>query len=1351
MTKHTGLKIPLYIGGFVVLFFLFGSGGMWLLSRTERFQNFVKTSLERSASSGLNGTISWKSLRMTSLLSVEVYGLALATKNGASVIAIDHVKGRIELFQLLKRHVVFSKLFAVKADVEFNRQIHPDFIDVFSVKPKSSSPPPPAWTFSIREFFIDSLQARYIDSTGHGTNLACAKISGRLKAASDFTLKTNALALRVSVSRHTLLIDTLYFSMRSDAQGFVCDSFSMNSTHMATHGSFTIPSSDLSPMQADLTARADDFFFKGINAQAWGLGRCDVPIATLRVRGPMAHPTLRVTTRINKTVFNDVALSGARVDIQCDSAGTAAGRIDLDDQALSGSLKFTIRVSGLFSKPVLGDYCVDGDILATNIHDLNRVVIKMPSPDLIRKGAARLSVSASGPSPSQLPAKAHCALALTDITLKNGKTMLEASLKAEINDDTFSLTGTWPQAFSLKASGSVLRDGGSGSGTVEIYDLGPLAMLFNQEATGAIKGDFAIGKFISAPAGRMTVHGTGISWKEMTASALAADISYARTTGFTVNAATAEVKGPLEHALTAVGKPGIRGYLKASLSAQGPVANLSATARLSIDTITRGVPAADLITATISLHDSTVRVNDLMIAKGPARLSGHASFDQSKNTIAADLSINSGVKGPPPGTLSIKGALADSAISGVACTAIDVPVDAARAWFPLLTIPFAKLSMQASLTGKFSNPSVKAAFGLSEIAFVKTDLNPTLRGSVELADHRAIALCTLSVGDACGGPLTMAIHAALMPSFGIDTLAPTPLTMSATGSNVCLKPYFLAVSKDVVLDGFLNADCSVSWRKGEWTPHGAVSIVSNSFAYPALNTYVENVSLIIKPRPNAAFSGVDVFLETGKVRYAGMTLPKTSLRAAFHNNALVIDTANIFFAKGKLFIAGNVPLVPLPQLLTHRDIHFDVRADSIGAVNCNPFISGGRFTAGTINGHILLSAGPSTIKPEGTLSAMGIVFALDDLSPPIGPVQCAIIVSGDSMTIRGGGPWGKGTLTLSGFAAISNNAPVFAKATLIGKNLVIDYLDDSRLRIDSLNAAVSDPMGKWALEGYALLGESNAAYNVPFNQPITVRQKAPPKTSLGLSVRLKIPNCLTMDIKLGSLLSGSASEVKTSLGGTLQVTGTAENPKYAGQVQIDSGSATYLSRVFAIKQGYARLTGAGDINPFIDILATTSVSQVQTTYGADSITITLHISGDLKKPVIALTSNKGFSQLEIISLLTFGSTTFSSAGGAAANSASIISSSLSGVVSKQAQKTLGLEQVQFQGNLFASGSAQANASVSVSKKISPNVTVSYTRGIADTISQQGVISWKLKPFLFLEFESNDKGNAGVDLKYRIKK
>jgi len=197
------------------------------------------------------------------------------------------------------------------------------------------------------------------------------------------------------------------------------------------------------------------------------------------------------------------------------------------------------------------------------------------------------------------------------------------------------------------------------------------------------------------------------------------------------------------------------------------------------------------------------------------------------------------------------------------------------------------------------------------------------------------------------------------------------------------------------------------------------------------------------------------------------------------------------------------------------------------------------------------------------------------------------------------------------------------------------------------------------------------------------------------------------------------------------VTGTVDNPRFAGQVQIDSGAATYLSHVFTIEHGYARLTGSSDINPFIDVIATTSLSQVQTTYGTDSIVVTLHISGDLKNPAIALTSNKGFSQLEIISLLTFGSPSFSLTGASGERSDLAYQQFFVGRRFQTGPKNIGAGTGAISGELVYLGSTQANASVSVSKKISPDVTVSYSRGIADTISQQGVISWKLKPFLFL--------------------
>jgi hypothetical protein len=1367
ITQHSLLKrvssfrFAVKAGGIIVLFFLVVSIGVLLFLRTARFQNLLKASLYQSISSGINGGISWDSLRISSLSSVDISGLTLTTKNGEPVISVDHARGRIALLSLFRSHVVLTKVFLHHSTVTYNQRIHPNLVDVFTLKAQPVvDTAAPIWTFAICKFFIDSLQAHYLDSAGRSANLSCASISGRMSAAADFTLNSIGSSLCLTIPGHTLTLDTLYYSMRSGARGFTCDSVLMKSAHLTAHGSCAIPSQNPGPIQADVVVRADNSFFKGINAHAWGLDKCDMLICSASLRGHMEHPTFKANAEITNVIFKNIAMAQTKISLTCDPSGKAGGRVSLVDPALSGAFNFSTRISSLFSKPVLDEYNVNGTIVIPDIHGLNHVVLKMDPPDLIKKGVARFTVNASGASFKQMPHAAHCTLELTDMTFSNGKSLPAAGLKAEIVHDSFSVKGEWPEVLSVNARGSLVYENGSGSGTLDIADARPLSvLLINKDISGAIKGAFSMKKILSAPSARVELLGAGITWEGLVVNDLKTDCSYDKKTGITINAASADLHGPLTGALKNIGKPGIRGHITASLTAQGPALYPNATAHITIDTLVSSIPVADLIKATITLHDSLVAFDDLKIIKGLANIGGSGSFDRARKSIAAELSISSGVKGPASGTLAIKAALADSGINNGTCIATNVPVDVAHAWFPLLLIPSAKLSMQTSFNGRFSNPSVMAALQLSEIAFVKTGprpgRGPAIHAKAGLADHQAMALCTLSVGDTCG-PLLIIAHAALMPSFRIDSLAPLPMEIKIFGSNVCLKPYVEAFSENMVLDGSLNADCAFSFRHNRWAPEGTVSIVSNKFVYPALNINVENISLYMKPQdiaPKIGVSPITLSLHTGNVRYGAISMPKASVQAAFKDNAVVIDTADIFFDKGKLSIAGNVPLVPIAKLLTRHDIHLTLGADSIGAAVINPFISGGRFTSGTVNGHVILSPGPSAITPEGSLVAEGVVFAVDDIAPSIGPLRIDVKIAGDSILVNGGGLWGKGTISETGFVIVSNNSLGQSRAALVCKNLKLNYLDDTQVRFDSLSAVLSNQFGKWGLDGYALLGESNVAYDVPFNQPIVAHSKTSvsKKPSLRLNVQLKIPNTLTTNLKVGNVLTGSASDIRTSVAGTLLVTGTVDNPRFAGQVQIDSGAATYLSHVFTIEHGYARLTGSSDINPFIDVIATTSLSQVQTTYGTDSIVVTLHISGDLKNPAIALTSNKGFSQLEIISLLTFGSPLFSLTGASVNGPTSLISNSLSAVVSRQAQKTLGLEQVQFQGNLFTSGSTQANASVSVSKKISPDVTVSYSRGIADTISQQGVISWKLKPFLFLEFESNDKGNAGIDLKYRIKK
>lgn len=380
MQKHSPLnrvsivRLAAKAGGIIVLFFIVLLIGVWLFSRTARFQNLLKTSLQQSVSSGISGGISWESLRISSLSSVDISGLTLTTKNGQPVITIDHAQGRIALLPLLKRHVVLPKVFLHHSTVTYNQQNHPNLADVFAPKtPPALDTMAPLWTFSISAFVIDSLQAHYLDSAGRSANLSCASISGRLSAAADFTLNSIGSSLRLTIPGHVLSLDTLYYSMRSGALGFTCDSVLMKSAHVTARGSFTIPSENSGPIQADVVVRADNSFFKGINARAWGLDKCDMLNFSSRLRGQMEHPTFNANAEITNAIFKNMAMAHATISLTGDSSGKAVGRVSLVDPALSGALNFSTRISRLFSKPVLDEYYVNGDIIIPDIHGLNHV------------------------------------------------------------------------------------------------------------------------------------------------------------------------------------------------------------------------------------------------------------------------------------------------------------------------------------------------------------------------------------------------------------------------------------------------------------------------------------------------------------------------------------------------------------------------------------------------------------------------------------------------------------------------------------------------------------------------------------------------------------------------------------------------------------------------------------------------------------------------------------------------------------------------------------------------------------------------------------------------------------------
>ncbi len=1336
----------------VTLFLFVAFGGIWMLSRTWWFQNYAKTSVQKAFSSNLNGKISWQSIHLETWSAFSISGLSIADTTGKPVIAIARISIQIAILPLLKKRIVLPRVFLKGISAEYNQQVHPNLQDVFTPKAKPvTKSSAEAWRFTIRDLRVDSLQAYYRDSIGRTSSIACAAITGRLTSASELQLTVSGRSLRMRIPSHVLSVDTLSFSIKSNASRFVCEDIVLKSGgHMDMEGAFVFPFSNLDGIRAHFSIVADNTFFSAISAPAWGVDHCDSLVCVVNAHGLRAHPNIALDIAVYKLRAKKISLNKISLKLNHDSLGVANCRLVLDDQALHGAFTVKTHIGNLLSKPVIDNYKVRGNFIAPSIPRLRRMILKINSPDLLKNGVARFAITASGRSVSRMPDLLHCTLGLTNLSFSNGATISSAGLRMYLVRDSFIINGNWPKVLSLNAAGSLLHDKGSGNGALQIMDLRPLSMvLLNKEIIGKMDCNFTLSKFLSSPSARVKLEGSGVSWEGLAVKNVKSDFSYTGKTGIIINAASADVNGQIENALKSNGISGMRGFLTASITARGPVLYPNADIQIGIDSLVSGIPVAHSLRTAFSLHDSIIELTTLTLTNGPVLIGGKGFFDRARKDISADLSIVSDSGKSSAGTISIKARAIKNTVANGVCVMTNVPVQAARAWAPSMSIPSGILSMQLSMNGKLSDPRVSAAVRLSNIAYVKASKLPALHADLELEKHQALALCTLSVNDSCS-PLLFAGHAALLPSFQLDTASSLPAEIKVSGQNVCLQSYVQAFSKNITATGRLTADAAVTLRHGVWYPEGFLSLVLDKLAYPGLNLSADTLSLQVKPRETASSSSmqpIGILLTTGGVRYAGISLPKMFIRTTFDNAILIIDTSDIFFEKGKLKVSGRIPLAPSLSFLANRDFRMALSVDSIAATNFNPFINGVHFLSGTVNGRLNISSGHFVAGNESILKADDIVFAVEDVAPAIGPLRFALRTDGDAILINGKGSWGNGTIDQSGYITLAGKSLGPSQITLVSRNLKINYLDDTQVRIDSLVAGLSNPLGRWGIDAYALLGESKVTYEVPLNQKVVARVNLPSQNKpLQLNIRLNIPNSLSTDVKIGNVLSGSASEIKTFIGGTLLLTGNSTTPKFAGQIRIDSGTATYLNHEFIIRKGYARLTGVNEIDPFIDILATTSMSGEEPSNDRDSIVITLHISGEMKKPNIELTSNKGFSQREIITLLVFGS-----AGSGNINSTSLISNSLSGIISKEAGKTLGLEQVQIKGNLFAEGTSQADASVSVSKKISPNVIVTYKGGISDTVSRQGVVSWKLNPFLFLDFESNDKGNAGIHLKYRVTK
>jgi hypothetical protein len=203
--------------------------------------------------------------------------------------------------------------------------------------------------------------------------------------------------------------------------------------------------------------------------------------------------------------------------------------------------------------------------------------------------------------------------------------------------------------------------------------------------------------------------------------------------------------------------------------------------------------------------------------------------------------------------------------------------------------------------------------------------------------------------------------------------------------------------------------------------------------------------------------------------------------------------------------------------------------------------------------------------------------------------------------------------------------------------------------VDSVKALLTHDAKHWNLDGNIMLGQSSVYHEFLFDGISVAGKNKSTVTKQGdnftMNIKADFPDVNSFELEIGKLFGGAATLIQGHLNGSMLLNGPVSGLQYIGSAKITDGTVTYMNNTFNIVDGYIRQPGGKGFNPFLSLTATTGITQAQGNTLKDSITIKLTLSGEVNKLEVHLSSSPvTYSESEILSLLTFGMTSFRYAG-----------------------------------------------------------------------------------------------------------
>jgi len=220
----------------------------------------------------------------------------------------------------------------------------------------------------------------------------------------------------------------------------------------------------------------------------------------------------------------------------------------------------------------------------------------------------------------------------------------------------------------------------------------------------------------------------------------------------------------------------------------------------------------------------------------------------------------------------------------------------------------------------------------------------------------------------------------------------------------------------------------------------------------------------------------------------------------------------------------------------------------------------------------------------------------------------------------------------------------------------------------------------------------------------------------------------------------------------LRVRGTWEHPILLGHIHVLSGDLYFHGNRYRVARGDLNFARPLNIDPDINIEATTTIQQYE---------ITLNFSGPASKLNLSYRSDPPLPGNDIVTLLTLGQTSSEAevrAGGTGASqspgsgASAILSEAISSQLGGRLERLFGITKLRVDPGLAGVGSSgseqSAAARVTVEQQVTRNLTITYVSNVSSTQQQVIQVEYNVNRNVSIVALRDQNGTFGIDVKIK---